>query len=683
MASVKRTIKRREPVKFSRKMKKKLLVLFGFVVLSLGGLVGRLVYIEQVKGEEYEKQVLSQQAYGNQTIPYQRGEILDAKGTILASNVAVYNVILDCKLINDDKDKYMKPTIAALLKCFSDVTEEELMAALTDQPDSRYFVLRRKLSNEEIEVFQKLQAAKDKKGKKKNPNVQGVWFEKEYKREHPYNTLACKVLGFTTSGNEGIGGLEDYYNDTLNGVNGRQYGYLNSDNNVEKTIKEPINGKTLVTTLDLNIQTIIGKKIAEFQEAHRDENRIGDGSEHTGVLVMNPQNGEIYGMADSHPYDLNHPWDLSSYCSQQEIDSFSEKDRLDKLNTIWQNFCITYTYEPGSTAKPFTVATGLETGKIEESYYCDGVEKIGGYDIRCVNRSGHGMETIEKSVMDSCNDAMMQMAEDIGTEDFYKYQNIFNFGLRTNIDLPGEARTDGLIYTAEHTDKTSLATNSFGQNFNVTMVQLASAFSSLINGGYYYQPHLVKKIIDDQGNTVQSIEPTPLKQTLSKQTSDKMKGYLYKTVSEGTGKSAKVPGYSMGGKTGTAQKGNRDDKKYVVSFIGFAPVEEPQVLVYVVIDDANVPLEQQSSALATEMAKQIFSEILPYLNIFQDEELPQDQTTSEGQEGSQAGNEDDGNQGTGEPEYPSEGAPSVMPDGGDGTTQEPEPLGDNVIPEEP
>lgn len=685
MASVRRTIKRKEPVKFSRKMKTKLLLLFGFVVFCLAGLVGKLLYIEQVKGEEYEKQVLSQQAYGNQIIPYQRGEILDAKGTILASNVAVYNVILDCKLINDDEEKYSEPTITALMKCFSDITEEEVRAALADQPDSRYFILRRKLPYEQIEVFQKLQAEKDDDGKKVNPNVQGVWFEKEYKREYPYNTLASKVLGFTTSGNEGIGGLEDYYNDTLNGVNGRQYGYLNSDNNVEKTIKEPINGKTLVTTIDLNIQTIIEKKIAEFQEAHRDEVRSGAGSEHTGVLVMNPQNGEIYGMADSLPYDLNHPWDLSSYCSQEEADSFSDQERLDRLNTIWQNFCITYTYEPGSTAKPFTVATGLETGKIKESYYCDGVERIGGYDIRCVNRSGHGMETIEKAVMDSCNDAMMQMADDIGVEDFYKYQNIFNFGLRTNIDLPGEARTDKLIYTAEHTDKTSLATNSFGQNFNVTMVQLASAFSSLINGGYYYQPHLVKKIIDDQGNTVQSIEATPLKQTLSKQTSDKMKGYLYKTVSEGTGKSAKVPGYSMGGKTGTAQKGNRDDKKYVVSFIGFAPVEEPQVLVYVVIDDANVSLEKQSSALATEMAKQIFSEILPYLNIFQDEELPQDETASEGQdtqEGSQAGNEDDGNQGTGEPEYPSEGAPSVMPDGGDGTTQDPEPLGDGVIPEE-
>ena len=303
------------------------------------------------------------------------------------------------------------------------------------------------------------------------------------------------------------------------------------------------------------------------------------------------------------------------------------------------------------------MAAGLDTGKLKESYECDGVEHIGGHDIRCINRSGHGTETIEKAVMDSCNDALMQMAEDIGKEDFYKYQNIFNFGLRTNIDLPGEARTDALIYTAENTDATSLATNSFGQNFNVTMVQLASAFSSLINGGYYYQPHLVKKIIDEHGNTVERVDTTPLKQTISNQTSDKIKGYLYKTVSEGTGKSAKVPGYSMGGKTGTAQKGNRDDKKYVVSFIGFAPVDEPKVLVYVVIDEANVSVDEQSSALATRMAKEIFTEILPYINVFPDEEAP----VPEGGTPQESGESSEG--------LP-EGTPNSMPNGAEGASQD-------------
>ena len=637
-------------------MKKKLLVLFVFIIALLGGLVARLVYIDQAKGDEYEKQVLSQQSYGNQIIPYQRGEILDTKGSILATNIDVYNVILDCKLVNEDKD-YVEPTIAALVECFPDISEEEVRKALREQPESRYCVLKKKLLYEEIDKFLKLQSKVNKKKKKVNPNVQGVWFEKEYKRQYPYNGLACKVLGFTTSGNEGIGGLEDYYNETLNGVNGRQYGYLNTDNNVEKTIKEPINGNSLVTTIDLNVQTVIEKKIAAFQDAYRDELEEGEGSKHTGVVVMNPQNGEILGMSDNFVFDLNNPWDLTPYCSQEEINAFSENERLNKLNSIWQNFCITYTYEPGSTAKPFTVAAGLDTGKLKESYECDGVEHIGGHDIRCINRSGHGTETIEKAVMDSCNDALMQMAEDIGKEDFYKYQNIFNFGLRTNIDLPGEARTDALIYTAENTDATSLATNSFGQNFNVTMVQLASAFSSLINGGYYYQPHLVKKIIDEHGNTVERVDTTPLKQTISNQTSDKIKGYLYKTVSEGTGKSAKVPGYSMGGKTGTAQKGNRDDKKYVVSFIGFAPVDEPKVLVYVVIDEANVSVDEQSSALATRMAKEIFTEILPYINVFPDEEaaVPEGGTPQESGESSE-----------GLPE----GTPNSMPNGAEGASQD-------------
>ncbi|EOS46121.1 hypothetical protein C810_02219 [Lachnospiraceae bacterium A2] len=686
--------KKKEPAKFSRRMKKKLLIMFSMVMAMLGGLVGRLFYIEQVKGEDYKKQVLGQQGYESQSIPYQRGEILDRKGTILASSVDVYNLVLDCKVINEEfynsetkkkVKKYVEPTVAALLQCFPDVTEDEVMAALTEKPDSRYFVLRKKLHYEEITEFQDLLEEVYKKGKKKgekvNPNVQGVWFEKEYQREYPYHTVASKVLGFTTSGNEGIGGLEDYYNDILNGINGRQYGFLNySDSNFEKTIKDPINGWTLVSTLDINIQKIIEQKIAEFQEEHRNEVTEGAGSQQTGVVVMNPQNGEILGMSDSLVYDLNDPRDLSRYYSQEEIASFSEKEALEKLNKIWQNYCITYTFEPGSTAKPFTVATAMETGNIREWYDCDGVEQIEGHDIRCVQRSGHGPLNPEQSLMNSCNDAMMAMARDIGKEDFYKYQNIYNFGLRTNIDLPGEARTDTLIYTADNTNGTSLATNSFGQNFNVTMVQMASAFSSLINGGYYYQPHLVQKVVDDNGNTVQTMDPVVLKQTVSSQTSETIRKYLYSVVSEGTGKSAKVEGYSMGGKTGTAQKGDRDAKKYVVSFIGFAPADDPQVLVYVVIDEANVPLTQQGSGLATDLAKRIFTEILPYLNVFQDEaaeggpENPQE--GAEGDQPDEAGGtspegaEGNPQEGEGSPQEGGEGNPQGEPQEGGGNPQE-------------
>ena len=671
--------KRKKPAIFSRRMKKKLLVVFALVVLALGGLIGRLYYIEAYKGDEYEKNILSQQGYESQNIPYQRGEILDSKGTILANSVDVYNVILDCKAINEETKendqtvkKYVDHTVKALVQCFPDVTEEEVRAALTEKADSRYFVLRKQLKYDEIQEFQDLESKLDDKGKKVNPNIQGVWFEKEYVREYPYNSLASKVIGFITSGNEGIGGLEDYYNDTLNGVDGRQYGYLNADNNYEQTIKEPINGKSLITTIDINIQKVIEEEIASFQAEHQDGVEKGEGSKHAAVLVMNPGNGEILGLSDNNTYDLNDPWNLSKYYTEAEEKALSEEERLNKLNEIWQNYCITYTYEPGSTAKPFTVATALEVGKIRDSYLCDGVEEIGGHEIHCVQRSGHGSLTAEQAVMESCNDALMRMAADIGKDDFYKYQNIFNFGLRTNIDLPGESRTDTLIYTAENTNTTSLATNAFGQNFNVTMVQLASAFSSLINGGYYYQPHLVKKIIDDNGNTVQEFGTTELKQTISKQTSDTIKGYLYSTVSKGTGKSAKVPGYSMGGKTGTAQKGKRDEKKYIVSFIGFAPVDNPQVVVYAVIDEANVPLEEQSSALATDLAKKVFTRIFPYMNIFQDEPIEEDDENPTGETGDDTAGE------TGE--NPAGGNPTgENPTGEDGEN----PTGENPAGENP
>lgn len=618
-------------------MKKKLLVVFLLVVLLLIVLVIRLFYIRYTKGDEYAKKVLSQQGYASQTIPYQRGDILDSQGTILATSVDVYNVILDCKLINED-EKYIEPTIAALLQCFPDVTEEEVRTALTEKADSRYFVLRKKLPYEQIQGFEALEnevyTEGKNKGDKVNPYIQGVWFEKEYVRQYPYNSLGCKILGFTTSGNVGIGGLEDYYNDTLNGIDGRQYGYLNTDNNFEKTIKEPVNGQSLVTTIDMNIQNIVEQKIADFNAAHANEATEGAGSQNTAVIVMNPQNGEILAMADSTGYDLNNPWDLSAYYTPEQIEAMDEQTTIDTLNGIWQNFCTTYTYEPGSTIKPFTVATGLETGKLngDETYFCDGYQEVGGHTIKCVGykNGGHGVETIEQAIMNSCNDALMQIADTIGKDEFSKYQQIFNFGLKTNIDLPGEARTDSLVKGAADMGSADLATYSFGQNFNVTMIQLASGFSSIINGGNYYQPHLVKKIVDDNGNTVETIEPVLMKQTISKQTSDTVKGYLYNTVSTGTAKSAKVEGYSMGGKTGTAEKYPRKNGKYLVSFIGFAPVEDPQVLVYVVINEPNVENQAQSS-LATNLAKDIFTELFPYMNIYKDEEDPQTQENVQSQ----------------------------------------------------
>lgn len=611
-------------LKFPKRMQKKMLVMFAVVAALLIGLIGRLMYIEYTSGEKYEKIVLSQQGYDSQTIPYQRGDIVDAKGTVLATSIAVYNVILDCSVMTDD-EKYIEPTINALVSCFPDLTSEQLHSYVKDSPDSRYIVLAKRLPYDTIQPFVNLEEERDEKGKLVNPYIKGVWFEKEYQRQYPYGQLASSIIGFTTSGNLGINGLENYYNETLNGINGRQYGYLNSDSNFEKTIKPAENGNTLVTTIDATIQSVVEKKIAEFNEANKDNFREGEGgAEHVGVLVMNPNNGDVLAMAQYPNYDLSNPWDLSAYYTQEEIDAMDDDTRLDALNQLWQNFCVTYTYEPGSTSKPFTVATGLETGTLStnDTFFCDGSEQLSGFTIKCVayRRGGHGMQTLEQTLMNSCNDALMQMSYRIGAENFTKYQQIFGFGQKTNIDLPGEARTDSLIYTLDDMTQLSLATNSFGQNYNTTMIQLGSAFCSIINGGKLYQPRVVSRITDESGNTIEDISPTLLRETISKTTSDTLKQYMYSTVSSGTGNTAKVDGYSMGGKTGTAEMIPRDGTNYLVSFIGFAPADDPQLMIYCVVDKPNTD-DQAHSIYAQNIVREILEEILPYMNIYSDEEV--------------------------------------------------------------
>lgn len=613
--------------KFSKKMQKKLVVLFVIIALLLLGLIVRLMYIEHTSGKKYEKKVLSQQKYDSTVIPYQRGNITDCKGTILATSVDVYNVILDCKVLNSDSAD-IDPTIDALITCFPQLNETDLRNLITDKPKSQYNVLAKKLSYEEIRAFEDMQAAEKEASDKKSGDaekkgkINGVWFEKEYQREYPYGSLASAVVGFTTSGNLGMNGVENSYNSVLNGTNGREYGYLNSDSNFEKTVIDAQNGNDVTLTIDANIQKIVEDKIAAFEEEYRDAAREGAGSKHVGVIVMNPQNAEVLAMANYPNYDSSNPRDLSAYYTQEEIDAMDDDAELDALNQLWSNFCITYTYEPGSTVKPFTVACGLDTGTLDpnRTFICDGYETISGHDIHCVNTNGHGLETVEDALKNSCNDALMQMSYDIGPENFSKYQQIFGFGTKTNIDLPGEARTDSLIYTEDQLSTINLATNSFGQNFNVTMIQVASAFCSIINGGNYYQPHVVKKITDENGNVIQEDNGSLLKKTVSSSTSELLKQYLYATVSDGTGKYAKVPGYSMGGKTGTAQKLPRGQGNYLVSFIGFAPVDNPQLLVYVVVDEPNAE-EEFHSTFAQEIAKGIFEETLPYLNIYPDEDI--------------------------------------------------------------
>lgn len=612
MARQIRRSRRKKPKKLLRRMHNKLYIVFGVLCILFVALIFRLMYIEYTSGEKYEKIVLSQQEYDSTIIPYKRGDIVDSKGTVLATSVDVYNVILDSKVLHANEEK-ISSTIAYLTQCFPEITADQVNQEITDNPDREYTVLAKHVSYEEKAAFEALMNGEDTKDQ-----IAGIWFEKEYTRTYPYNSLASAMIGFANA-TTGVIGLENQYNDTLNGTNGRAYGYLNADSNVEQTVIEPENGYSLVTTLDTNIQTIVESAILQANEEMKQETEgATTGSDNTAVLVMNPKNGDVLAMASYPTFDLNNPKDLSAYFTEEQLSAMSDEDKMNTLNNLWQNYAISKTFEPGSTFKPFTEAMGLDSGTLhgDETYICDGGEWVSGHEIGCVKRTGHGMEDLRGALRDSCNDALMQMVRAIGPANFAKYSREYGFGQKTGIDLPGEASTASLIFSEEQLARTesNLAVSSFGQGFNVTMIQLASSFCSLINGGNIYQPHVVKKIVDGSGNTVQEISPVVTKETVSQEVSDTLRDYMYTVVSEGTGAKAAVEGYAIGGKTGTAEKVPRGSGNYVVSFIGFAPVDDPQVVVYVVVDEPHVA-DQSHCSQSSYIAKNIFSQILPYMNI--------------------------------------------------------------------
>lgn len=601
-------------------MQKKLVLLFVAIILAFVFLIGRITYINAANGEDYTRIVLDQQQYDSRTIPFKRGDIVDRNGTKMATSERVYNVILDVKVMTSDEDS-IEPTIQVLKDCF-EIDEEEVRDLIEESPSSRYNILKKGV---DYETYKKFEAIDE--DDEKYPDVAGIWLEEDYVRTYPYNTLASDVIGFTVDGNVGSNGIEASYNNILNGTDGREYGYLDETSTVERTVKEAVNGDTVVSTIDLQVQSIVEKHILEFNEQHKNEASAGEGSKNTAVIVMNPQNGEILAEASYPNYDLNQPRDLTKYYTQETIDAMSDEEQLETLNSLWNNFCVSDTYEPGSTFKPFTIAAGLETGILtgDETYYCGGVLHVGDHDIHCSNRDGHGTQTLKQALENSCNVALMEIGEALGAEEFCRYQELFGFGEYTGIDLPGEGETSGLLYTPENMDAASLATNAFGQNFNVTMTQLAASFCSLINGGNYYEPHLVKQIQDENGNVTENIDPVLVKKTISEETSEVIKDYMLGVVQEGTGSSAAVEGYDIGGKTGTAEKLPRGNGKYLVSFIGYAPQENPEVVVYVVVDEPNVAA-QASSSYATELASGIMSEIFPYLGITKSSETADTQT---------------------------------------------------------
>ena len=676
----------------ARFMGTKLNILFIFIVVIFALLIFKIFYICRNDGTKYKRQVLSQQEYDSIVIPAKRGEIIDRNGTKLAVSQKVYNVCIDAKKLNEEDGKYLSDTLSLLFN--SDIkfryTEQEIRNYIAENPGSQYRVIAKKQSYDVVSNI--MEAINDKEN---YPNVAGVWLEEDYMRSYPYNSLACDLLGFVQGDNEGAYGLEEYYNSTLNGTAGREYGYLNDDENLERTVKPAVDGYTLKTSIDVNIQSIVEKHILAFNKEHENEAREGNGSNNTGVIVMNPKTGEVIAMASYPVFDLNNPRDESNinveftkemFYGEQETDDETDEEtdeetddaqdsknnensensennensenadennsddalslgittptqeevttngqtyeeayeqaKMEAYNALWKNFCINSTYEPGSTMKPFTMATGIEEGIFSggESYVCNGLLEVGDHVIHCNNRLGHGVLSFSGALEQSCNVAFMKMGATLGKTLFMKYNKLFNFGLKTNIDLTGEARTETLVFNENAMNPTDLAIGSFGQGFNVTMIQMITGYCSLINGGKYYQPHVVTEIVDSNGATIEKIEPRVLKQTVSEETSEEIRQLCINVVSEGTGKSARPAGYMIGGKTGTAETLPRGNQEYIVSFMGFAPADNPELVIYTVIDRPNVP-QQASAKYATVLTKDILTEVLPYLNIPKTEEI--------------------------------------------------------------
>lgn len=594
--SYRRRRRRGKPKRFNRKMCITVFLVFCVCLFTFGVLLFKIYRINSKDGDRYRKEALSQQSYTNTVLNYQRGDVKDRNNTTLAVSVRKYDLVLEPRTLGKDEKK-KQATVDAIAKTFG-VAASVVEEVIQKKPNSMY---------EHIDSLKELPAKKVDKFKKqiKKERLEGVWFEEVYKRNYPLKTVGASIIGFMNSNNQGTYGVEEQYNSVLNGTTGREYGYFDSNMNLQRTIKEAKDGNSVVLTIDANVQKIIEDEIADFQ-------KNGTGAKTIAMMVMNPKNGEILAMASNSTFDLNDPQNLASMYSEQKIAAMTDKEKNENLLSMWSNFCVGSAYEPGSTFKPFTIAAALDENIIsgKSTFQCNGVKKVADREIHCSNRNGHGMLDLRHALMESCNAALMDIGLGLGRNKFSKYNKLYGFGQRTGVDLPGE--TSGLIHTKEELNPVELATSSFGQTQTVTMVQMLSGFSSLINGGNYYQPHLVKEIQNSNGDVVKTIDPVIVKRTTSEDTSSKLRSYLKSTVEEGTAAPAQVKGYSIGGKTGTAEKRPVSAKKYLVSFIGCEPAEDPEVAYYVIIDEPHVK-DQAHSTYATEFSSKVMKRVLPFL----------------------------------------------------------------------
>lgn len=607
-------------------------VFFIIVLLAFVGLSYRIIKINIDNKKEYQKKILSQSAvYDSQTLPAKRGEIIDCNGTVLAASTRKYNVVLDVKTLlrldGDDSSVYQTETVGALSKVFG-VDSAQIYKYIEANPNSQYYVVKRGINIEEWERFLVLTTPPkdvDDPDSLYNKFIKCVTKEEYYVRDYPQGSLLCDVVGFSRTDGVGMYGLEEYYNMELTGTVGRKYGYVDTDDSLAITTIPATDGYNLVTTLDSNVSKMVAKQLKAFSDAYKDNYREGLGANNIGCIVMKANTGEIIAMESYPNFDLNSPSDLSQYYSAEDISLMKETGTFqDACDSIWKNFCISDTYEPGSVMKPFTVAMGLETGTIKgnERYTCNGSLIVVDPEkpINCHNRRGCGTLDVKGAIAQSCNVCLMHLVEQVGPEIFLEYQNIFNLGLKTNIDLAGETRTDSVVFNEKTLGKSELATSSFGQGFNVTMIEMAAGYAALVNGGYYYEPHVVSQILTSGGSVVKNIEPRVVKQVVSESTSDKIREYCNAVVTDGSGWRGRPAGYTCGGKTGTAETLPRENGEYVVSFMAHVPADNPEYIVYVVIDRPNVE-KQEDAKYATLLSRLIMNDILPYLGLPMTEEI--------------------------------------------------------------
>ncbi len=589
---------------FRASLSEKRSLLFGLVVyeLMLALLMGRVFYIQFSRGEELQKLAYEQQSR-DRLIKSRRGDIVDRNGALLAGTETVYSI----SVIHAQIDEPEK-------------TAESLSQALGLEYD---YVLKKIEKNVALERI-KTQTDEETAKKIRNMNLKGVAVDEDVKRTYPEGSLAGRVIGFTGRDNQGIIGLEAKYDAYLKGDQGKILTETDGrgvELNFSKKIrKPPSDGKTLMTTLDINIQRYAEQIL---------ENAIEAKSALRGsIIVMNPQNGEIYAMAQKPDFDLNKPFEINDAELEKIWDGLSQEDKNKYLNAMWRNFNINDTYEPGSTFKIVTSSAGLEEGVVSpnDRFDCSGGREVGGRYIKCWRSPrSHGSETFVEGVRNSCNPVFMDVAARLGADRFYEYMLKFAFDKKTGIDLPGEAV--GIMHKKENIGPVELATMSFGQTFQITPMQLLRAASSVINGGRLIVPHVGKAILEPDGGMFYEPEFSSDERSISKETSDTMRGILESVVYVGTGNKAYIPGFRIGGKTATSEKLPRGSGKYIASFMAFAPADDPQVIALVLIDEPKGVY--YGGQVAGPVMKDLLSVCLPYLGIerqYNAEELSKKET---------------------------------------------------------